>query len=588
MSLIGLIALAVLAVLISKLLTARPTRAVLAGLATSVWVWTGYTLVKILPDFAGFVAKQFLTTSERFGPTMIAVIVQLMREISGVEITPQQAADLGRGGTLLEFGKAIARGPGQRIFDAVVPPASLTPEGAKRHLEDLIGISTAFALDDWWDKSFIEMLSLGQLQWLADLSNAVAQGFGLGKMSSQAMRLLIKGTLGPPLEVYFNRLYTPARLSAPQAIEAGQQQLITETQMLGALADEGYDHRTASVLVNLRQRELSLDQIERLNRLGRIPDAGIPPILRRLGYGEARAQLVAEDLASRRSGALLDDVADVARRLYRSGDVNADGLRQLLRQAKYRPAEIDLILVREELALREERALTKGEILEGYREGALDTPEARALLKDLRYGPRAIDLLLAAQRKVLSPAQVIDALTRGIVDKGTALTRLVAQGYSQEDAQLLVDLRQLRLTPGQILDAFGRGLLPLDRARDFLIELGYDREQTELVLSFQRRTLAPADVTAALVRGLVTEEAARDRLLALGYSPEDARLLLALRFQLLSAGQVLDGYEAGLVTRRSALERLQALGFTAEDAEILLLRFEVKIDRAGRMRPPAG
>ncbi len=588
MFLVWLLGLAITATILGLLLSKEQPRAVLGGLAVHAGVWISYATVKILPELATFYARTLLKAFEAGQPAMIAVVTQLMREVTGAEIPLEETQRLGRAGSLLEFGRVLARGAGQRIFDAVTPPAALTPERAKAHLETLIGISASFALDDWWDHSLLEMASLGQIQWAADLSNAAASGFGLTRLSSMGMRALFRGSLGPALEVYFNRTYTPARLSATQAIEAWQQGALAEGKMLEALRDEGYDYPTASVLLNLRQRELSLDQVERLNRLGRIPDPQVLPILRRLGYGEARAQLVADDLASRRSGALLDDIADQARRLYRAGEVNAAGLRELLRQAKYRSAEIDLILVREELALREERQLTKGEILEGYREGALDAPEARDFLKALRYGPRAIDLLLAAQRKVLSPAQVIDALTRGILDKGTALTRLVAQGYSQEDAQLLVDLRQLRLTSGQILDAFERGLLPYDQARAQLEALGFPREQAELLLSFQRRTLAPADITAALVRGLLTEEAARARLLELRFAPDDVTLILALRFQLLSAGQVLDGYDGGLITRRSALDRLQALGFPLGDAEIILLRFEAQQDRAGRPRPPAG
>ena len=562
--------------LLGTLLSKVQTRIVLAGLFVHAGVWVAYTAVRITPEVAGFLAKQFLRASESFGPTMAAVIVQLMQEVSGVEITPQDAARLGRSGSLLAMGRSLARGPGQTIFNAVTPPSTLTPDRAKEHLEDLIGISAAFALDDWWDKSFLELVSLGQLQWLADLSNAVAQGFGLQTIGRTAMRDLWRRSLGPFLEVYFNRTYTPARLSTTQVIEAWQQQLVTDGAALEMLRDEGIDQRHAELLMNLRQRDFSTGDVELLWRAGRVGDDVLQRWARRQGYGEARGALVVEAVKLRRIFTRLDEVGDQARRLYRTGEIDEGTLRTFLRQAKFTDAEIELMVLADDLALREERKLTKTEILAAYREGALDEPETREALRELRYEDRAIDLLLRAERKALTPAQIIDALARGILDRGVALRRLVDQGYAEDDAQVLVDLRQLRLTSGQILDAFSRALLTLQRARELLVELGFPTEMADLLLSFQRRVLSPADVTAALLRGILTEAAARARLLALGYSEQDTTLLLALRFQLLSAGQVLDAYDAGLVTRRDALIRLQQLGFTEGDAEILLVRFELK------------
>lgn len=567
-----LIAGGVLGTLLSKV----QTRLILAGLVVHAGVWMSYTAVRIVPEVAGFLARQFLRASETFGPTMTSVIVALMREISGVDIAPEEAARLGRSGSLLEFGRVLARGPGQRIFDAVTPPASITPEGAKRQLEDLIGISAAFALDDWWDKSFLELLSLGQLQWMADLSNAVSQGFGLGRLSNMAMRALFRGSLGPALEVYFNRTYTPARLTKAEAIDAWQQELLSDSQAVDALRDEGFDYDDAVLLMNLRQRDFSETNIELLWRAGRISEDTLLRWAKRQGFGETRAGLQVEAFKSRRIFTRLDEVADAVRRLYRAGQMSSDELGEFLRQARFTEEERTLMVLADDLAVREQRGLTKGEILTGYREGALDEPDARELLRAQRYGDRAIDILLRAERKALTPAQIIDALTRGILSRSEALTRLVTQGYSAEDAEVLVDLRQLRLTAGQVLDAFGRGLLTVDFARTQLEALGFPREQADLLISFQRRTLSAADVTAALVRGLIREEDARIRLEQLGYVPEDITLILALRFQLLSAGQVLDAYDAGLLTRASVLQRLGVLGFTFEDAEIILLRFEVR------------
>lgn len=584
---ITIIASLVLGLLLGRTLQKPEVRAALTNLPVQMGVWFSYAMVRILPGLAGFLAKNILLAFEQTQPTMIAVITSLMREVTGAEIPVEQAIRLGRAGSLIEFGRTLSRGPGRAIFDAVTPPESLTPTGAKRYLEELVGISASFALDDWWDRTILELTSLGQLSHAADLSNAIAQGFGIASLGRRGMSTLMRRSIAPYVEEYANRTYRGERLSKGEIIDAWQQGLLSDTAALDALASEGYTHERALLLLNIAQRDFSLTEIEQLYRLGRIDRATLERMVRRQGYGEARAELAIELIDGKRTLTLLEELADRARAQYRAGVLGAAEYDELLRRAGYRQAERELARAADDLRTIEERALTKGEILEGYREGVLDEPDARRLLRELRYPEEAVDVLLATQRKTLTPAQLIDALIRGVLPETEVRRRLEAAGYDPRDVDVLLDLRTRRLTAGQVIDALTRQLIGPDAARRLLIQQGFAEEMIDLLLAFQRRQLSPGDIQAALVRGLISEGEALARFRALGYTEEDARLLLALRFSLLSTGQILDTYAAGMLTRRSALTRLGQLGWSAEDAELLLVTFEAKMAREGRPRPPA-
>lgn len=562
--------------LILALANFKPTRAVMAGLMAQVGVWMSYTAVRLLPEMAVFFARQLLRGFHASSPAMTALFASLLTEITGEDIPPSEIEGRRSSASILATGESFATHLVPDFLAALMPTAPVTPAAARAASERLLGIGLAFNLHSWSAHTVLELLSLGQLSWAAEVTEAIASGLGLPRVTRRLVQTLYGTAIAPKLEADLNETYRPTGLTTGEAVDAWQQGLLDDGAVLQSLARKGYSYETALLLLNVRQRDFSRSEVEQLWRLGLVDEAFVGRWTRRQGYGAARAELMEALIRSERSQAVLGQIAAAGRKLYRLGQVDAGELREILRQAGYRDAEVDLILVQEDLAGREERLLTKAEVLAAYREGALDAAEARDRLRLLRYPDPDIDVFLATQVKQLSVPQVVDALVRGIIPEVRGRELLAQQGYREADIDVLLDLRVRRLSPGQVIDAVRTGLLQPAAARRLLEQAGFEAETIDLLLAFERRQLSVADVTAALVRGLVTETEARARLLGLGYAPEDADLLLQLRFQRISSGEVLDAYAAGLVTRTEARQRLQQVGFARDDAELLLQVFEIR------------
>ncbi len=569
---------------VAETAAARQLRA--AGEATGE-VWRQYVVARMIVPLASFVAQQFVEAQEQTGPVFLEVAGKLIREVLGQEIDPAELKRLGAAEGIVAFGRRLGADLGPLLTSVVTPSADLDPDQARQAAETVLGTAAAFELDHWWDRTLLELLSLGQLSNLADFSEAIGGGFGITPLSRNVMRDLYRLTLREGLQVWANRTYTPQRLAISQVVDAYQQQLVDQDQALAALRDLGYSYERAVLLLNSRQADFTLEQTEQLWRLGTFDDGKLGEVVRRRGYGEVRGQLVADLLRRKRLLTLLEETADVSRRLYREGFVDGGALRELLREAHYRDDEIDVVLVREDLARLEERRLTKSEILAAYEGGTLDEADARAALRAQRYSDDTIDLLLATARRRLAPAEVVSALAAGRLTRGEALARLQQLGYSAADAELLLDLRTRTLSEGQIIDAVRRRLLPVDVARAKLRQLGFGAEETDLLLALGIRELSGADVQAALSRRLITPSEARARLRTLGYSDADAELFIGLRVVLLSSGQVLDAYEVGQLGRAETRARLEQLGFSPEDSDLVLRVFEARAAKRPPQPPPA-
>ncbi len=582
---IVIVAAALTGLIIAQIATKVQVRAVVSGLMVHAGVWMSYTATRILPDIAGFFAKTLLQAFQATGPTMASVAAALLTEITGEEVPPEAVRKLQGSGSILDAGNVLAERFLPQITAALFPDRTLSPEEAAAAATRLLGVGLSFSVDSWSDHTILELTSLGQLSWAADLSEAVASGLGLTRVTRRAMQAIFGRAIQPGLEAHLNTLYRPERLKASEAIDAWQQGLLDDDGALRALGEAGYSYELAALLLNVRQRDFTSADVEALLRDGLVDEEFVGRWTRRQGFGAERADLMTARLLGNRARGIQEDLADTARRVYRAGVLDDEELRAVLGQVGYRDPEIDLVLVREALELRNEKQLSLSQVLGAYQEGIFDVGEARDRLRLLRYTDDSIDVLLATQTKRLSPAQVIDALTRGIVTEAAARERLEQQGYRREDIDVLLDLRVRRLTSGQVLDALTRGLLNPQDARRLLEQLGFTAEVTDLLLAFQARKLSPADITAALLRGIIAEPEALNRLLSLGYSREDALVLLQLRFQLLSTGQILDAYDAGLVGRASTRTRLQQLGFLEADAELLVGTFEGKRIREGK--PPS-
>jgi uncharacterized protein Smg (DUF494 family) len=570
MPILVVVAAAIVAYLLTEVLTKRQTRNVISGLISHATVWSGFAATQLIAPLAAPFMQAVVGAFESTKSIMQNIMAQVVTHLVG----RPPPANWGEGQTtqesLLAYGEQIGRELGPELTAVVVPDHPLEGAEIPDRINKLMGLSAGFAIEDWWAHSIVELVSLGLLSAPADVSHAIAAGFGIQTLGRQTMRMLLKATLTDPLKVYANRTYTPTVLTVGETIRAWQRRLIDDDGAIGQLRDHGYTYDRALQLLNLEQKEFTLAEAEQLWRLGKIDDAKFEEIVRRQGYGDERAAVMVSLLRSGKSRTLLDEIAKEAEALYEAGHIDAAELEQLLGEAGYRREEIDLVLVREELALRKTRALSKSEVLTAYTEGVLDDSAARGILRQQRYSDDTIDVLLALQRKHLTPAELITAYAAGALRRADVVTKLQERGYSAEEAEMLLDLRTRHLSEGQIIDALRRGLLTPGGAVAKLRDLGLDVEEADLLVASSAHLVSAADVQAGLLRGLLDEPAARAKLTALGYRGTDVELLINLRFRLFSRGMVVDAYDADRITRDDAARRLEELGFEPEDAALWL------------------
>ncbi len=575
----GLAAIVVLAL-------SRDARAMVAALIAQIGVWLIWAAQHAAPEIAAEVTQSIVGTLQKAKPTLLAAAAVMLQEVTGEELDPTQAFAIdaiieGKPHAATSFRPVL-----QKLLDTVAPHEDITPESAQANMFGMFDIILGAGIQTWAVELVADLLSLGHLPAFAQFHETVIGGLGLSRLTRQLWRAPVNEAITKPLTVKYARLYRQTIPTPGEAVQGWQRGVYDDEAFLDIMASHGYSYARAIELLNVQEKRLTTAEGADLLRAGRIDGDTFRRIVKEQGYGETRTDLVLAREGDAETKTLLRGLADLARRLYRAGDVTEDELRQFLTEARYTDPEVELVLSHEQLALREEKALPVATWLEAYQEAVIDDVQLRGELRRQHYSDVAIDILLTVRTKKLAPAQVVDAWMRGRITRPEAERRLARLGYTADDIPILLDLRARTLTEGQVLDALSRGLINPETARAQLQQLGYSQEVVDVLLAFQRKTLSPADVQAAILRGLISVGDATNRLVQSGYSRPDAELIVELRFRLLSAGQVLDAYGAAQLDRPEALADLQMRGLTREDAERVLAVFDAKHTAAAAHRAP--
>lgn len=559
----------------------------LQGFLTDVVGWLVYVITSISSVVARPLAEGIIKAFTINRATWAGIMSAFTQELTGVVISTGELTGAAAGEPLLPFLRVFGKELGEQIFDIIAPQDKPTPAMGRTNAEALFALVSKFGLQGWYAHFVAELASLGRIRSAGDLPEAIERSFGLNRITRLVLKPAVTFGIVNPLTEYYNRLYSPKGLSDVLTVEAWQRGLVTDDAALDTLKGSGYDYGNATLLLNVHQKQISPAEAAKMRQTGLIDDAALERIVRHQGYGDERTSLLAQLLREERSTKILDEMAATARRLWHDGKITEQETRALLESAHWTAAEIDLALAHEELALREDKALSVAQLVEAFELQILPAAELRDRLRHRRFTDEDIDVLLALKTKRLTAAQVMEARIRGQLTDTEATGRLAGMGYRAEDIPVLLALRAKVLTAGQAVDALSRGLINVDTARQALSAAGYDPATVDLLLAFQRKTLSVADIQAALLRGLLSEDAARQKLLEAGYTLTDAALLVQLRFRLLTRGEVMDAYDAGLITREGAAGLLQQKGFTPDEAELLLAIADAKKARAVPPVPPA-
>lgn len=555
-------------------------RRMLAALVVHVAIWMIFAVQHAAPELAAEIVGTIVAGLEVFRPSLLAAAAVLVGELTGT--TKGELDTLFSGPTpfLTGTGTQAFSVIGQTIAEAIAPAGDMTPETGLKNLSRLFTLHLGTSLQAWMVDVMADALSLGKLRSFAQFHAAIDAGLGFRRLGMLMWRGPIQQAITVPITRYYQEQYRFSIPGAAEAVDGWYRKVYSDEQMLGLLASAGYSYDRSMELVNIKQRIFTEVEGEELWRRGMVDDAGLVQILETTGMGTDRAALWGTMVQGRRTYQELTAMATTARTLYRAGDMSEDEYKGILSEAHWRDDEIAVALLADQLALRNEKALTVAQLSSAFREGIYTGDIYRAKLRNMRYTDETIDVLMALETKGLTAAQVLEAFTRGQMTRADATARLEKFGYTLADAAQLLDLRAKTLSQGQVLDALGKNLITADVARGDLQNLGYGPDVVDVLLAFMRKTLSPADIQAAVLRGLMDPTQAVSRLMAAGYTQEDAQLIVDLRVKVLTVAQITAAYVDGLIQRAEALGDFQARGLSPADALLVVELIETKLQGA--------
>jgi len=385
----------------------------------------------------------------------------------------------------------------------------------------------------------------------ARLWNNILWSFGVGWLSWGVMSPFVNVLIARPLERALNRIHRPGSMTVSQALDAWRRGLIDEETLNYILSTHGLPDWDIEVLKQLEYKELTKSELEKLYKHRLITEKEFVDGLKRLGYKEADARLILQTIKPERT--------------------------------------------------KEERDLTKSEILRAYRYRVINRATAKNYLKQLGYSDDEADLILkvedtimANRTRELTYSQIRQMFLRGVLTENEAKSYLQRIGYTLEDTELLIDLWKKQAEPRPktlnlttIKYAYLYDIIDSEKAKAFLSELGYTEDQIELLISLwdtqkekEPRKPSVSQIMRMLRYNIITEDEAIKKLVELGYTEEDAKNIVksyqiqpVTRERRITRYDVVRAWRNGWITAEEAVQILMELGYSEDDAWFILMSY---------------
>ena len=296
--------------------------------------------------------------------------------------------------------------------------------------------------------------------------------------------------------------------------------ILTEKEVEAAYQALGYDDARAhnlmlfTVKANAQESDDALEpfrsglrsKVLSMYQARTMPEADTRRVLGDLGYTPEQVAAYVAEAAFIREADQADDWRAAIQKNYVSGFWNRDAAVKKMGELGFGADEIiDLVTVwdvQRELrvateAERQQKDLTKSEVISAYRDGLLTEVETRADLHDLGYDDDEANMLIkmadAANAKAARAeleASVRALYVAGRIGEGAARDRLATGGVTVARTDALVGkwadevrARTPTLTVAQVQTSLKRGLMDADEADTRLTALGYQERDRELLIA---------------------------------------------------------------------------------------------------------
>lgn len=528
-----------------------------------------------------------------------------LKDITGVE------ADVELGVGQGDRRRAAAQSIGAGILKALsgITPgaggASGNIQPSTQPAENYLSFVVQMALEGWLTDITGELLTLGAVEQLGDLDDALAGALGLQRTSRAVMRPFIDTTVATPARWQLNKVYRPELLGVGEAVRQYLRGRWTVEQLREELARQGWSDDRIDAHVNAQRKFLSIGELADAERLGLMSAEDAQQHLRDQGYDEQTANLRYRLELARELLREEEQLATAIIGAYASYQIDdfeferaiADAPISVFLQARVRSVG------RMQRRLND-RDLSDGEFQDAVKRGIRSTIEYRAYLRRRGFKEEAIatkELLLRDEIRHEDQARQAKALREAELAKEKAEREARARAREEEIAR---DKAVTEPSRNDVAQAFVRGLVSEDFYRSFLVTAKYDAESTAFLLDLARQdreryladqqrrdelaeragkdALSIAQLERAVVGGLLSVAEYGGILRDRGFSANDVAILLRLTEQRIA--ELADARRR----REEAERRAGEQGLSLAQIEQAVLRgitsmsdYDTWLDRAG-------
>jgi len=494
---------------------AAATGAAKSGLLERFWQlawdtlteWIGY-IIALLMGALGWTAAKLagavITGEDQAQGAFNELSRVAMKDLFGVDVASgdmdRRAARAGRTRVAASIGGAVLDGLFQ--FSQAPGGGRLAPSkaGAERYLTTV----TQLALEGWMMGFIAEFYSLGAIEKVADLDDAMAQVLGLPGVSSQVMAAPLSILVHQPFEWLLNKQFRPRLLTPRQWVRIIARDPSLAPEAREELARQGYSDTAIDALFTEEERTLSFEETEFAVSRGIWTEARAITELVQDGWTFDRAKLRLQIARLKRVETIRRQTAAEAVARYADRDIDGPTMVAILDKTRLPAEEIDewrkLAAVRRESRFRD---LSVSELARSVQAGLLSLADFRRELAELGYTVRDQQLLELLLLHDVRTREEAEKARRLIEADRVAEKELRDQERARKlkEAEERARVRELSLSDFQGL--VERGLRTLDEYRAFLRDLKFSVDDADDLARFLAETIAEreqAELTREQIR----------------------------------------------------------------------------------------
>lgn len=445
------------------------------------------TIMGLLGTIGAELAKAIMAGEDIAEPAFRRLASAALKDITGVD------ADISLGVGRGDERRAQAQTIGAGILKALSgisaggtgTGSTLAP--STKPAEDYLGFVVNMAMEGWLTDITGEMVTLGMVEQLGDLDDALAGALGLARTSRAVLRPFMNATVETPARWQLNKTYRPELLAVGEAVRQYLRGRWTIEQLREELGRQGWSDERIEAHVNAQRKFLSVDELYDRFELDLTTDEEAIQHLRDQGWDEATAS---NRWQLRRKQPFLkeqDAIAAAAVNAYVNWEIDDGQLDAAFAAGGVRPyALITLRKIATERRKLNRPNLSEGEFRQAVKRGIRTTIEYRAYLRRRGFDEEAIatkELLL--RDEINTAADLEKARTEREAELAAEKDERERKAREREE-QIARDKAVTEPSRRDVETAFVHGLVSEDFYRAFLVTEKYDADSVSFLIDLAR------------------------------------------------------------------------------------------------------